>query len=380
MGGLMEIYKPMKKARSELLIKHHFFGKLVMHLELVETDQVDTMATDGSKIYYNKNFVDTLTHQEIVGIQVHEVLHVVFKHHLRRGKRDKHYWNVAGDYVINAVAKEGGFTLPDDALFNPDYAGMSTEKIYSLIFNDAELKEQHANISCAGEVIDAVNKETGKELTDIEIKELEKEINIQVIQAEQSAKSIGKGGDAYKSMMNTVKTQSVPWNEVLSDLVVSQHSTSDYNFNKANRRFIYQNMYLPSVEHEPLLNLAWGWDISGSVDEEETAIYTDIINTVNATLNVGKNYIIYCDYAVRKVDVFEQGEEVELEYYRGGGTNFEPVFKYIDKELNNEIDSLVYLTDGCGYTDKRYEPDYPVFWATTGTSSNFKFGEIVEVD
>jgi len=380
MGGLMEIYKPMKKARSELLIKHHFFGKLVMHLELVETDQVDTMATDGSKIYYNKNFVDTLTHQEIVGIQVHEVLHVVFKHHLRRGKRDKHYWNVAGDYVINAVAKEGGFTLPDNALFNPDYAGMSTEKIYSLIFNDAELKEQHANISCAGEVIDAVNKETGKELTDIEIKELEKEINIQVIQAEQSAKSIGKGGDAYKSMMNTVKTQSVPWNEVLSDLVVSQHSTSDYNFNKANRRFIYQNMYLPSVEHEPLLNLAWGWDISGSVDEEETAIYTDIINTVNATLNVGKNYIIYCDYAVRKVDVFEQGEEVELEYYRGGGTNFEPVFKYIDKELNNEIDSLVYLTDGCGYTDKRYEPDYPVFWATTGTSSNFKFGEIVEVD
>ena len=380
MGGLMEIYKPMKKARSELLIKHHFFGKLVMHLELVETDQVDTMATDGSKIYYNKNFVDTLTHQEIVGIQVHEVLHVVFKHHLRRGNRDKHYWNVAGDFCINAVAKEGGFTLPDDALFNPDYAGMSTEKIYSLIFNDAELKEQHANISCAGEVIDAVNKETGKELTDIEIKELEKEINIQVIQAEQSAKSIGKGGDAYKSMINIVKTQSVAWNEVLCDLVVSQHSTSDYNFNKANRRFIYQNMYLPSVEHEPLLNLAWGWDISGSVDEEETAIYTDIINTVNATLNVGKNYIIYCDYAVRKVDVFEQGEEVELEYYRGGGTDFEPVFKYIDKELNNEIDSLVYLTDGCGYTDKRYEPDYPVFWATTGTSSNFKFGEIVEVD
>ena len=139
-------------------------------------------------------------------------------------------------------------------------------------------------------------------------------------------------------------------------------------------------MYLPSVEHKPLLNLAWGWDISCSVDEEETAIYTDIINTVNATLNVGKNYIIYCDDAVRKVDVFEQGEEVELEYYRGGGTNFEPVFKYIDKELNNEIDSLVYLTDGYGYTDKRYEPDYPVFWATTGTSSNFKFGEIVEVD
>ena len=139
-------------------------------------------------------------------------------------------------------------------------------------------------------------------------------------------------------------------------------------------------MYLPSVETKPLLTLCWGWDVSGSVDEDETATYTDIINTVNATLNVGKNIIIYCDNRVRKVDVFEQGEEVELEYYRGGGTDFEPVFKYIDKELDNEIDSLVYLTDGYGYTDEKYEPDYPVFWATTGTSKHFKFGEVVEVD
>ena len=257
---------------------------------------------------------------------------------------------------------------------------MSTEKIYSLIYNDAELKEQHANISCAGEVIDAVNEQTGKALTEVEIKELEQQVTLDVIQAEQSAKNIGQNGDAFKSMINSVKTQSVAWNEVLCDLVVSQHTNADYNFNRANRRFIYQNMYLPSVEHEPLLHLAFGWDVSGSVEEEETAMYTDAINTICSTLNVGKVYIIYCDNAVRKVDVFEQGEEVELEYYRGGGTDFEPVFKYIDKELDNEIDSLVYLTDGYGYTDEKYEPDYPVFWATTGTSQYFKFGEVVEVD
>ena len=284
MGGLMEIYKPMKKARSELLIKHHFFGKLVMHLELVETDQVDTMATDGSKIYYNKDFVDTLTHQEIVGVQVHEVLHVVFKHHLRRGKRDKHFWNVAGDYVINAVAKEGGFILPEGALFNPDYAGMSTEKIYSLIYNDAELKEQHANISCAGEVIDAVNEQTGKALTEVEIKELEQQVTLDVIQAEQSAKNIGQNGDAFKSMINSVKTQSVAWNEVLCDLVVSQHTTSDYNFNRANRRFIYQNMYLPSVEHEPLLHLAFGAGMFQVQLKKKKQPCTQMLSTLFAVL------------------------------------------------------------------------------------------------
>jgi predicted metal-dependent peptidase len=59
--------------------------------------------------------------------------------------------------------------------------------------------------------------------------------------------------------------------------------------------------------------------------------------------------------------VFEQGEEVALTFYCGGGTDMEEGFNYIAKEgIKPEV--FVCLTDG--YTDfnTANAPDYPVVW------------------
>jgi predicted metal-dependent peptidase len=59
--------------------------------------------------------------------------------------------------------------------------------------------------------------------------------------------------------------------------------------------------------------------------------------------------------------VFEQGEEVSLNFYCGGGTDMEAGFKYIETEgIDPEV--FVCLTDG--YTDFNPDnaPDYPVVW------------------
>jgi predicted metal-dependent peptidase len=59
--------------------------------------------------------------------------------------------------------------------------------------------------------------------------------------------------------------------------------------------------------------------------------------------------------------VFEQGEEVTLEFYSGGGTDMEAGFDYIAKEgIDPEV--FVCLTDG--YTDFSVAnaPSYPVLW------------------
>ena len=99
----------MTKARVYLLKNKPFFGKLAMDLDFVESKQFDTMAVDGQRIFYNPDFTNKITFLETVGVIAHEVLHVVFKHHLRRNDRDPFYWNVAGDYVINDVLIEEGF-------------------------------------------------------------------------------------------------------------------------------------------------------------------------------------------------------------------------------------------------------------------------------
>ena len=337
----------MTKARVYLLKNNAFFGKLAMDLDFVESKQFDTMAVDGQRIFYNPDFTNKITFLETVGVIAHEVLHVVFKHHLRRNDRDPFYWNVAGDYVINDVLLDEGFVLPLEPLHDPLYHKTTTEKVYADVYkgndsdsdsdsdsgdSDSGWSKEELSKRMFGEVIDAISEEDGEALSKKEIEKLEQEINDKVIDAEQISKSMGKGGDAFKSMMDMVKQQSVSWEEVLSNLVLDKTITNDYNFNNPNRRFIYKNMYLPSVEKKPSPKGAIALDISGSIDKETMAMMQDAVNNIVPVANFEELTVLYCDDAIRQVDTFTAGEEIELDYIRGGGTDYEPVMKYIDKE------------------------------------------------
>ena len=50
-------HQKITKARTQLLLDNPFFGNIAMRLDLVETDQFDTMATDGKHILFNSAFV-----------------------------------------------------------------------------------------------------------------------------------------------------------------------------------------------------------------------------------------------------------------------------------------------------------------------------------
>ena len=391
---MTNIISEMTKARTELVLKYPFFGKLALCLEIIESDKFDTMATDGQRIYYNPEWTKSITHQERVGVIAHEILHVVYKHHLRRGKRDAYYWNVAGDYVINDILLEDGFILPEGGLHNSEYASMQTEKVYDLVYQeskddsgddasggdgDGDDSGDDGKAPSWGEVIDAVNDEGGS-LSDADIKELEREINVSVLQAVQSAKGIGGKSSAFQKMIESVKQDKVDWEDVLANHMLDNLTPCDYNFNNPDRRFIYQDMYLPSVEKEPNQNIAIAIDTSGSIYEDTKAMFLDAINNIITVGKPNKVSLIYCDDHVQEVKTFHKGEQITLDHLWGGATDYEPVFKYIDKELDNDVSYLVYLTDGYCWCDRLVEPDYPVIWATTETSKYFTFGEIVDVE
>ena len=63
----------------------------------------------------------------------------------------------------------------------------------------------------------------------------------------------------------------------------------------------------------------------------------DAINNIIPVANFEELTILYCDDAVRQVDTYSSGEEVELDYICGGGTDYEPVFKYVNKQLDDDI-------------------------------------------
>lgn len=98
-------------AKAKLVLNHPFFASLVLGMNIEEKDAEffafapsPTMATDGKNIYYFKEFVESLTVNQVVGVLAHEGCHVGFLHHTRRQSRNVTVWNIAcvrGDSLIS---------------------------------------------------------------------------------------------------------------------------------------------------------------------------------------------------------------------------------------------------------------------------------------
>jgi len=100
------------RAKTQLVLKHPFFGSCAMGLNFTETAALPTMATDGKSILWNREFVDKYDQDMVMGVIAHEVLHVVFKHCLRIGDRDHKKWNICTDIAINDILRVTAFPFP----------------------------------------------------------------------------------------------------------------------------------------------------------------------------------------------------------------------------------------------------------------------------
>ena len=65
----------IQKARTALLLDHPFFGTLLFRLGARARSSIATMATDGVSLYFNPEFVETLSSAELIGTLAHEVMH-----------------------------------------------------------------------------------------------------------------------------------------------------------------------------------------------------------------------------------------------------------------------------------------------------------------
>src|SRR3990167_2263209 len=173
------------KARTQLILNHPFYGSLILRMEMVETDQVPTFGTNGIRIFYNKQYADKLSLEEVMGVLAHEGHHVALLHNLRMGPRQPMPWNAACDLAINPHLKEAGFTLPAGHLDEKKFHNKSAEEIYD------RLPTKYINFSGCGD-IQKPTGENGRELTAEELKEVEFDQKIKITQAATTAKMAGK--------------------------------------------------------------------------------------------------------------------------------------------------------------------------------------------
>jgi predicted metal-dependent peptidase len=89
--------------------------------------------------------------------------------------------------------------------------------------------------------------------------------------------------------------------------------------------------------------------------------------------------VLYCDAAINRVDTFTPEEfPVMLKPCGGGGTSFRPVIDWV-LACGEEVECLVYLTDGYGDQSCIPEPAFPTVWLTTG-SEDFDWGTIIKFE
>jgi predicted metal-dependent peptidase len=414
----------LTRARTQLILGQPFFGSLCLRLKLA-SGAVPTMATNGRQIVYNPDFVESLKPAELQAVLAHEVMHVALAHHCRRGNRDHKTWNEAADLAINPILIGNGFTLPADALVDPSFAGLSAEEIYSRLIQrkrDGEHGPEHSPqtpnaggssgpqqatgfppVSASlpdktpadqqehgsqgdhgssasvrpggfGEVLDAVDDD-GNPGSTAENSRQQHEWAIAAERALRAAKMCGRVPADIDRPLSESRESRQDWRAMLRDFITAT-TPSDYRWNPPNRRYVASGLYLPSVERSGLGTIVIGVDTSGSIGDEELEQFAGEISAISDEAQPEAIHVVYCDAAVQSSQQFGPSEPVHLEPKGGGGTDFQPVFGWVEENGIAPV-CLIYLTDLCCHSYPPV-PAYPVLWVTDSRRTA-PFGETVRI-
>jgi len=357
------------KARTTLLRKSPFFGILTLKLMVMEESQItDTMATDGSTLFYNKEWVKTLSPPETLGVVCHEILHCALLHPYRRGKRDKDKWNAACDFAINwPLVNDFGYTLPEGGLIDSDYANMPAEQIYRLLPDSYKYK----GTKPWGEVFDAVEVNTAGKTT----ADQEKSWEVLTEEAKESARSRGFKGGGTLTRIGLGKPR-IDWKTQTAN-IIGNITKTDYAWIPPDLIYLTRNIHVPTL-HEPNVgHIVFAVDTSASVRMKELQQFWAELRHLLSTVNLTKVTVIQCDTKIRRVDEYETNDLPKLEVVGRGGTAFMPIFERLD-DPEETINALIYFTDMGSWDFPEQEPEYPVFWART-ENLDAPFGQHIDL-
>lgn len=348
----------LDRAKVSIVTQHPFFASILMKRKLIEDNTIPTAAVDQrGQIYYNKDFVEKLSVDELVFLLCHEVGHVIGQHALRRGARQAKKWNIAGDAWINDMLKDAGIgQFIEGGVNMPGSKDETVDVIYNKLPDNPGGGGGGQGPGGIGD--DLI--ERGSPLTDEEATRIDAETRVEIAQAAQAAKAQGKMPGGLAKIVADLIDPGTPWYEILERYMTSL-TRGDYTWSRPNRRFAPSH-YLPSTgKVAEMGEIVIQVDVSGSISKLELDHYNGHLQRIVAQCNPERVHVLYVDTAVAKHEVFEQGEEVALTFYCGGGTDMEEGFRYLAQE-GIEPEIFVCLTDGYTSFDPSSNPAYPVIW------------------
>ena len=360
----------------------HLLSSIVRRLDHRIPTAAVTLSPLGVSLVVNPSFfMDELSRSERCAVIKHEILHLVFKHLFRfeAPGTDRLRLNIAADLVVNQLIQP--WPLPSSAVTLASFpalqlsANKSVEYYYLRLEQHAadnpgfdatlraRLESSHSDhgqwAGNGGEgfapiqgqpaqIATAGNAEHQPELSEDLARILEDAFDRQLQQAKARLSS-RQWGDVPGSLKLLLQHSSgeakaqVDWKRTLRVFASSGYRTRIVGTNrKRSKRF---GTY-PGVRIHREKKLAVVVDTSGSIGPETLAAFFAEITLIQRS--GAEIVVIEADAVVQNVYPFRG--RVPEQIGGGGGTDFNPAFRWLREESRQRFDGCIYITDGFAET------------------------------
>lgn len=390
--------------RSELFID--MSGIIMMGKKQVVSD-IPTAMTNGRDELYGSAFVDSLNMKELAFVVVHEAYHKMM--------RDMNTWvslwkespqiaNMAMDHVNNLaiLARDPGESVvampklngKPMGLADPRFKGMHAKQVFDILKKEMPPQGQGQGQPGQGQGQGQGNGQGGgldehdwkgaQGLSKEEKDQLVKDIDQAIRQGQITAQKMhGKGAGDMDRTLHDLLYPKVDWRELLRDFVSAVCKGMDYSsWRKPNRRFLSQDIIMPSMIAERVKCIVIGCDTSGSItaaDHQRNLSETQaILNGVNPE----EVHIIYWDTHVAGHEVYDEATissfAESTKPKGGGGTDPSCMSDYM-KQHGIKPDCIIQFTDG--YVPNWGDWDAPILWCVVGNpSATAPMGKTIHVE
>jgi len=334
-----------------------FFSALLSGLRIEITDGTPTASVDGLTMRFNPHFIHPLPTEELLGLMMHELGHVIYDHIGRAlaWSLDHKLWNIAGDHYINLWLLALGFKLPPKGRHDPKYKGWSTMQIYKDL-------QKNPPPNDPGYMYDLAPKPPG-----MDENTLRERINSNILKAVDIAQARKDAGSIPAEILRHVEAITnpvLPWQTILQN-ELSGLAKEDYSWSRPNRRYMPHGIYLPHRWSENLDQITCGDDVSGSMSQNDLNEIFHEQKYIWEVMKPTRMRIQTFDTHVHMDKVFTEGDTLDdLELMGGGGTNVDPLIQSIKKEMP-EL-ALIFTDGGFPPPDMTGTDATKIFWIIKG--------------
>lgn len=412
--------KRLLLSRMRILYNHGFYGLLLMHMIYAVSEEIETACTDGVRITFGIDFLDSLSDSELDFVMMHEILHVVLQHCFRGDFEDPEAYNIAADIVVNSnIMLENGMKASSITLSKYGIAmhvapdgkeghEYTAEQVYAMLPKNLNKKgnnnlNKKGNNKSPGSAVGRAKKEISKEqhqpvrvwddhsrwgkyeeddtLRDVWVKRFEDAAEAIKIRDPSNARGL-LPAFAERILKELKKTQT-DWRTILNDFI--QEEVVDYSFAPPDRRFDDSPFFLPDFngKEDRVEDILFMIDTSGSMsDDMIAAAYSEVKGAIDQFNGKLKGWLGFFDAAIIKPQPFSDENEFKIiKPAGGGGTDFQIIFEYVFHHMSDKLPvSIIILSDGdAPFPLEKLAGGIPVLWLLNNEEVNPPWGKVARI-